>query len=220
MTPYCLVLLDFDGTLADTRPSVVFSMRHTFAELGGPLPGEEAIRATIGLPLARGIATLHPDLPAGEVSAWVARYRAIYAERAAPLTRLFSGAVETLHRLAEAGLALAVVSNKAQGPLELAVAEFGLAGLVAVAVGERPNGPAKPDPAFFESGVRPHFPDVAASQVLMVGDTEVDLAFARGIGADACFAAYGYGRPEACRALDPRHTIARIADLCAVLGLD
>jgi len=53
----------------------------------------------------------------------------------------------------------------------------------------------------------------AAEEVLVVGDTEWDLFFARNGGLKSCWGAYGYGDPEECRALRPHYVIAAITDL-------
>ena len=46
-----LIILDFDGTLGDTRANIVLTMRMTLAKLGYPEKDEETIAATIGVPL-------------------------------------------------------------------------------------------------------------------------------------------------------------------------
>lgn len=51
------------------------------------------------------------------------------------------------------------------------------------------------------------------SQVLVVGDTEVDLAYAQNIGAASCWAAYGYGRSASCAALAPHFVVCSPTDL-------
>jgi phosphoglycolate phosphatase len=43
----------------------------------------------------------------------------------------------------------------------------------------------------------------ACEHVLVAGDTDRDILYARRIGATACWAAYGYGDPDECRLLHP-----------------
>ena len=40
-----LIILDFDGTLGDTRGNIVLTMRQTLAELGFPAQDEETMAA-------------------------------------------------------------------------------------------------------------------------------------------------------------------------------
>jgi phosphoglycolate phosphatase len=51
----------------------------------------------------------------------------------------------------------------------------------------------------------------------MVGDTATDILFARASGMPCCWASYGYGDVERCRALDPEHEISSIEELPALL---
>lgn len=46
-----LIILDFDGTLGDTRSFIVHTMQQTLRELNLPLRTETQCAATIGLPL-------------------------------------------------------------------------------------------------------------------------------------------------------------------------
>jgi phosphoglycolate phosphatase len=50
-------------------------------------------------------------------------------------------------------------------------------------------------------------------QILMVGDTELDILFAKKSGMSCCWVSYGYGDAQRCRALKPEHEIASIAEL-------
>ena len=55
-----LIILDFDGTLGDTRANIVLTMRQTLAKLGYPEQDEETIAATIGVPLEKGFEQMLP----------------------------------------------------------------------------------------------------------------------------------------------------------------
>ena len=57
-----LVILDFDGTLGDTRANIVLTMRRTLDRLGYPIPDEATIAATIGVPLEKGFEQMLPGI--------------------------------------------------------------------------------------------------------------------------------------------------------------
>src|SRR5690606_3976063 len=73
---YDLVLLDLDGTLADSAPGILASVRHAYAALGVATPAEPVLRGFVGPPLAESFAThgVPPDL----VDDAVAAYREVY----------------------------------------------------------------------------------------------------------------------------------------------
>ena len=57
-----LIIFDFDGTLGDTQANIVMTMRDTMRALRLEEPSEDAIAATIGIPLADGFAQLYPGM--------------------------------------------------------------------------------------------------------------------------------------------------------------
>ena len=44
-----LIILDFDGTLGDTRANILLTMQQTMLRMGLSVAGEASIAATIGL---------------------------------------------------------------------------------------------------------------------------------------------------------------------------
>ena len=62
-----LIILDFDGTLGDTRANIVQTMRRTLERLGYPIPDEPTIAATIGVPLEKGFEQMLPGISPADV---------------------------------------------------------------------------------------------------------------------------------------------------------
>ncbi|MEG4347665.1 HAD hydrolase-like protein [Microcoleus sp. A003_D6] len=75
----------------------------------------------------------------------------------------------------------------------------------------------KPNPNVFHSIIKPLFPELDNSQILMVGDTAIDLLFAKNAGIDVCWAACGYGDRAQCLALEPTFAIGDISELAAIV---
>ncbi len=213
---FASLLLDFDGTLANTGGAIVEAMTRTIAGTGRTPPPPEVILAHIGLPLARTLADQMPDLKAEAIEELVLTYREHYHQTELLHAALYPGVVETLRLAREAGLFIAVVSNKGERPLLAAVERFGLAPLANLVRGEDGSTPGKPHPDFYMQRIRPHLPH---GPCLMVGDSWPDMAFARAIGAQACFASYGFGDEERCLQYAPEHRIDGFAELAAVLGI-
>jgi len=200
-----LILLDFDGTIVDSLPSIVHATQRTFVERGLAAPEREDVRLALhdGRGLEFYLSRLAPGLsPEGpEMEDFITHWRDIYAREAHGLTRPFPGAREALESLHARGAILAVVSNKNEPALIEALARMGLNDLFAAVAGQIPDRPKKPDPAPFVRTIAPLVQNFDPGRVLMVGDSEADLLFGRAIGARACFAAYGYGDPKVCAAL-------------------
>jgi phosphoglycolate phosphatase len=126
---------------------------------------------------------------------------------------LFEGAAFTLQKLHDRGVRCAIVSNKGSEAVQRSLKASGIDAYVAIFVGEQPGVLAKPHPAILLEHVIPRFPEIDRERMLMIGDTEADIQFARNAGIKAGWAAYGYGRRESCEALGPDFQINRITEV-------
>jgi phosphoglycolate phosphatase len=222
MTAYDVVVFDYDGTLFDTRPAIVHCLQRAFAALQRPIPALEDVRSTVktGLSLPDSLSMLDPSLRRHPVTLneLVGAYRALYLEEAAPLLKPFSGVTDALHRLNAGGVICAIVSNKGAAAIRRSLEESRLIPFVDLILADEPGLPRKPDPALLTHHILPKFARIRKRQILMVGDTETDIIFANASGISCCWASYGYGDIERCRALAPKHEIASIAELPPLVG--
>ncbi|WP_153004022.1 HAD family hydrolase [Pseudomonas syringae] len=213
---YCTLLIDFDGTLFDTRNAI----RKTLEALAGrrgaaPFAAhliDQVIDQGLSLVDMLGVLLGPGDVPG--LPAWVADYRAIYngglgVAQSAP----YPGVEAVVQQLHEAGIELFIVSNKGEVSILDTLEQYRLGpcfrGVVA-AVGDRAP---KPDPASFFERVRPRMRHGDKAQVLVIGDTEIDLGYARNLGVASCWAAYGYGLSSRCEVLAPDFVIQSANDL-------
>ena len=65
----------------------------------------------------------------------------------------------------------------------------------------------KPDARLYSNNIAPFLLSKTPGGVLVVGDTESDLLFAKQAGLKSCWATYGYGDAEKCLALKPDFVI-------------
>jgi len=221
MNRFSVVVFDYDGTLFDTRPAIIHCVQRTFAEANRPPPEIEAIAATV----KTGI-TLHDTLIALEsllgsdrtvLKEMVSIYRKIYLAEAAPFLKPYLGVSEALQSLNADGIKNLVISNKGSAAIHKSLDESGLGSFVELVFGDEPNLPKKPDPAILTGHILPRYAGLPKDQILIVGDTETDILFAKAAGIASCWASYGYGDPERCRELKPDHVISTIEQLPALV---
>jgi phosphoglycolate phosphatase len=219
MTGFEIALLDFDGTMAATRPGVAACLRRTLTELHRTEPDEAALSAVIarGLDLGDTFRRLAPRLSESEIEACVIRYRVHYPTVGIAGTLLYDGVASTLRKLRDMGVSLVVLSNKGRVAVDATLARFGLTDSIDHVLAEEGGAPVKPHPDLFHRRIAALFGARSASDYLLVGDTEADLRFARAVGIAACWAGYGYGDPLACRALAPGHEIAAFPELIEIV---
>ncbi|MCA1945255.1 MAG: HAD family hydrolase [Desulfovibrio sp.] len=214
MHTYTLFCVDFDGTIMDSMPAFLHSVRGAARRLGRTPPPEAHISKAMGMgSLTKCFTFIFPDLPEEQTGPWVTAYRDIYREEGAALARPYPGVVETLDALLAAGKRLAVTSNKGEPLLRSGLEDHNLLQYFELVIGEVPGEPKKPDPETWRRRVAPHFPELDVQDVLVVGDGEPDMAFAKALGAAACLATYGYGPMERLKGYNPAFQIDTFSDI-------
>ena len=143
-------------------------------------------------------------LPGGaadpDMEAALGEFKRHYTAHCNERTRPYEGVLEALTALDEAGVKLALVSNKNDEAVQhLARQYFG--SLLAAVVGGREGVPRKP---------APDMPELALSAIraqpertLFVGDSDVDLATAQCVGMDCMLVSWGFRERAALAALNP-----------------
>lgn len=219
MNNYKLLILDFDGTLCATHDAILFCIKRTYQTLHMSLPNHDFIDETIraGLGMEKTLEVLSPDLTHQQIQHLLSTYEAIYLAEGEDKSSPFPKAAETLAKLYSASLILVVVSNKAVAAVDTALERFQLKQYISMVIGDTKTLRKKPDPMAYTDFIKPKFNDINPKQILMIGDTPADLLFAQNIGADSCWAEYGYGDKKACLALHPTYTIKKFADILAIL---
>ena len=138
-----VVLFDLDGTLIDSGPIILASMRHASVTVLGREPDEELVRAAIGGP---GLVAQMRDLDPDRVDELVEVYRAhnepLHAELEA-----FPGLLSLLPVLRAEGRRLGIVTAKRLRTVDLALDRFPvLRELMDVVIGAEDTERHKPDP--------------------------------------------------------------------------
>src|SRR5439155_1326465 len=96
-SPVRAVLWDLDGTLTDSVRFVVDTANRVIEAHGGTTLDFDRVGSMTGLPLAKVFALVWPDLTPDTLHGYVQEYRDIYDREVVPATRLYRGALATLH---------------------------------------------------------------------------------------------------------------------------
>ena len=188
------LLLDLDGTLADTLPDLAASLNRLMRARGLPAFAPAEVAPMVGDGVARLVQRAFVARGQEADAAAIAEYSADYAAHAADATQAFPGVAEGLRSMAEEGWRLAVCTNKPERAARSLLAALGLADYFA-AIGGGDSFPVrKPDPAHLLATLKAAGGEVRGA--VMTGDHANDVAAARGAGIPCIFAAWGYGRRE------------------------
>ena len=212
-----LVILDFDGTLADTQPIIIASIQHTLRELHLPSRSDAECRSIIGLPLAQCFVTLcGVDGETAEHCADV--YRRVFDElNTDGRVVLFPHVLDTLMALHDQGLQLAICSSRGRPTLEGFVKSFHLEDNVSMVVSANDVQHHKPHPEPVQKilaalGVEPE-------EAVVVGDASYDILMGRNAGCYTVGVTYGNQSPAELRAAGADMLIADFADLMTLKSL-
>ena len=186
-----LIILDFDGTLADTRGLIVRTMQQTLLALGLESRTDEQCAAMIGLPLKQAFTDLIPMTDEmGERC--VETYRRIFNENNAAYTvPTFPNVLETLRQLSEEGYTLTIASSRSHRSLMEFVEDMHLNEVIPYVLGADDVTQAKPHPepvlkTLEAFGCKPE-------DAMVVGDTWYDIEMGRRAGVRTCGVTYGNG---------------------------
>ncbi len=213
-----LIILDFDGTLGDTRRNIIKTFRDTMVRLSLPMMSEEACGATIGLPLGEGFEALYPEMDKAGIDECVRVYREIFDENKALLKpKLFPGVKETLSRIHSRGVLLSVASSRGERTLDEFLTEMEIAPMICYVLGANGAPKPKPDPA----PVLKTLADlgIPASEALVVGDMPVDILMGARAGVRTCGVTYGNSSREALSEAGADYIIDSFPELLEVSGL-
>lgn len=217
------IILDFDGTLGNTKGIILRTMQATLRELNLPERTEAQCAAMIGLPLKQCFTQLYPDYETMVVDnamgdACAATYRRLFDEYNLPGTvPLFPHVVDTLRILHEAGIRLTVASSRSHMTLDSYVSNLGLAPYITYILGVEDVEDAKPGPG----PVLKTMDDfrLRAEECLVVGDTKYDILMAHNAGVKGVGVTYGNGSRKELKAAGAEWLIddfAELIDICKI----
>ena len=209
--PACLVLLDLDGTLADSAPGITASAAHAFRTLGLPVPDSAALRRFVGPPITTSFA--RHGVPTARMDAAVDAYRSAFAAGGLFDASVYPGVPEQLARLREAGCTLVVATSK---PTVFAIPvceHLGLDLLVDAVHGASLDESRSSKALVIAEALEANRP--TSGPVLMVGDREHDVHGAAAHGLDCVGVAWGYAAPGELTGAGAIDVVARPEDLAA-----
>ncbi len=184
-----IIILDFDGTIADTRRIIVTTMQATLTEVGLSPRTDDECAAVIGLPLHECFTHLMP-MDEETATRCEETYRRIFFEK---MTRetvpVFPHVLDTLRQLQAEGVVLTIASSRSRGSLQHFVENMQLTDVISLLLGADDVTHAKPHPEPVMLTLQ-HF-GLSSEEALVVGDTSFDIGMGRNAGCITCGVTYG-----------------------------
>ena len=209
-----VVLLDLDGTLADTRLDLVGSTNHVRRSFAlSPLAAHEVerlvghgARVLVERALGADRKELHDE--------GVRRFLEHYTEHCLDHTRPYAGMAGMIDSAALLGVRFAVITNKPEALSRRILAGLDLLEAMVEVVGGDTFPQRKPDPRGVEHVLT--LCGTERSQALLVGDSVVDVATGRAARIAMCGALWGFD-PEGLLASPPELLARDAAELGGII---
>jgi phosphoglycolate phosphatase len=217
--PICIraVILDLDGTIADTAIEIGLALNETLAELGFAVVSLEAATALIG----RGVRSL-VERALEEVNGVTDLDRALerfehhYARIVGTRATLFPGVTEGLLALRAAGRKLGVVTNKPRAFTVTLLRNLEVEGLFDAVIAGDEGLRRKPFGDMLRAAVNAM--GARMDETLMIGDSENDVLAARDAGCRVWCVPYGYNEGRPPESLQCDRMVATILDAATILA--
>ena len=184
------MLFDLDGTLSHSEPGICGTLKLAIAQVGLPIPSDEALRTAIGPPFTIGLPEI--GIPADLVDDVTIAYRAIYEHTGLFDTSLYDGIIDLLDELAERGCTLCVATSKPETSALRVIEHFGLTDRFKV-IGAASDDYLLHTKADVIASVLDRLGLVGGDEIVMIGDRRFDVEGAAAHGIETIGVLWGYG---------------------------
>ena len=191
---YKHVIFDLDGTLLNTIDDLADTGNHVCTLHGWPTHTVDAFKLMVGNGIPKLVERFAPQGTSQEVlDQAFQEFMDWYGVHKEDKTAPYAGMPEVTKALREAGVSIAVLSNKADvmaGP----VVEHYYPGIFPVVQGALPGLPTKPDPTLLHKLMDRL--GATKEDTLFVGDSNVDIRTAKNGGLTGCGVLWGFRSRE------------------------
>lgn len=185
------VLLDLDGTIADSRPGIEACFRFMLTELGHDPGVLGDLSWAVGPPIGVSIGTLLQKYGDDRVELGLTTYRARYSAVGIYECAVYPGIPQMLAALTGNGRTLCVATSKRRDFAERVVDFLGLRAFLPAVYGALPGGGLDDKTDMIAELLRVEGYDPAAT--IMIGDRMHDIRAAKANGLRSVGALWGYG---------------------------
>lgn len=213
---YKCLILDFDGTLGDTKALIVKTMQQTINELSLPSRTDAECAAMIGLPLKQTFTDMIPmSDEMGDKCAEV--YRRLFdINNVKGIVSMFPHVAETISAVHDKGVTVTIASSRLIDSLKVFLEDMNLKKYISYVVSAGDVESAKPAPDMVLKTLKAL--GYNNDEAIVVGDTRFDILMARNAGVKSIGVTYGNGKPSELRDAGADYIIDDFSDVLNILS--
>lgn len=214
---YNTILFDLDGTLTDSSPGIINSIKYALNELGKEIPDEAAFQKFLGPPLIYSFKNFcgFDDELANRA---VKLYRQRYDKYCDIENALYDGICDTLDRLCSADKRLIVATSKPDIYAKRIVSHFGLDKYFDAVCGATLDESRNTKTMVIKYALGScNVTDL--EHTLMVGDRKHDIEGAANVGIDSIGVLYGYGDLSELKTAGANYIASSVSEIADIILL-
>ena len=208
-----IYIFDMDGTVLDTLDELTTSLNHIFQLHQLPPKTAQEVRCCLGYGYEGLIERAAADAPAAQKAVLTEEFKSYYSSHCQGHTHPYTGILDVLSQLRQAGYRTAIVSNKGQAAVSALHDEF-FKDLVDFSMGESPAYKKKPAPDMVWEALKRL--GCSKEDAVYVGDSEVDKLTADHAGLTSVLVSWGFRDKPFLESLHPDYLVdsrQELADL-------
>ena len=208
------ILFDLDGTIIESGPGIMNSVRYALEKLGETVPGEDTLIRFVGPPLRDSFVNIIGLTPENaEKGVWY--FREHHEQHGVTDNKLYPNIENLLKSLQEEGFHLYIATSKPEEFAKAILKDRNLSQYFLSTYGSRmdESGPPKPEimaKALAENKIDP-------TKAIMVGDRLHDVEAANQNGVSCIGVLYGYGSREELTNAGAAYIAETVADLLPLI---
>jgi HAD superfamily hydrolase (TIGR01509 family) len=208
------LLLDRDGTIADTLPLIFDAYRHAVAPWVERPPTDAEVEATFGPAERECIARM---VPSADLDQAEERFHTYYEAHHSQGVTIVDGIVDVINHARRLGWRIGVFTGKGRRSAKFTLTELGLWNLIEYLVSSDDVERPKPDPegVFNVSKAL----GVPVDRILLAGDSPADVRAGRSAGCSTAAVLWAAFRPDGRREAGADFTCKRVEDLMAAIDV-
>lgn len=214
-----LVLLDLDGTLMDSAPGIIASVRHAYTVMELEMPTEQELLSFVGPPMT--VSAVRHGVRPEQLDDFTAAYRQAFVAEGMFNNSVFDGIFDLLKDLKQAGKRVVVATSKPEIYARQICDHFELSPHFEFVFGAALDTSRNSKALVIEHALKTlaYTPAglVTTDKMIMVGDREHDIFGAREHGIDTIAVTWGYAQDGEFAAAAPLHVVDTPVELSALL---
>ncbi|HDR04661.1 MAG TPA: HAD family hydrolase [Candidatus Marinimicrobia bacterium] len=220
---YEIIAWDLDGTLSHSLPDIAASLNMTLSEEGYPLLDEARIQSYLGDGVSALVERALSCSLSGNADFCLEktmlkrvtdRYRDIYAANCTKRSRLYDGIPQILQQLSHKKQA--IITNKPMLMTGRMLEHYQIVSFFGIVIAGDSLPQRKPHPEPVQLALR-HFQKKAENMIL-IGDSTVDIATARNAGIAIAAVTWGYTDLETLAEAQPDFIIHKPEELLSIFN--